>query len=170
VTRGATAPLDQRRARLVAADLLSHHPWTRIELTRRLQRRGAPADVATDVVADLVARGHVDDAAFARQWIATRSARGYGAGRLRAELAVRGVERAVIDAALAGLDANEALERARAAAARRLSALGRVDPERVAGRLRDYLLRRGHGAGVVARVVREALAGRAGGPPSTLIE
>jgi regulatory protein len=177
VKRGAGAPLDQRRARLVAADLLSRHPWTRAELTRRLQRRGASADVAAEVVADLVARGHVDDAAFAQQWIATRSARGYGAGRLRAELAVRGVESAVIEAALSGLDADEALERARAAAARRLPVLDPGDPRRLAGRLRDYLLRRGHGAGVVARVVREALAARdaggparAGDPPSTLIE
>jgi regulatory protein len=161
VKPGAAA-LDHRRARLVAADLLSRRAWTRADLTRRLGRRGAPADVAADVVADLVARGHVDDAAFAHQWIATRSARGYGAGRLRAELSVRGVENAVIDAALAGLDSGEALERARAAAARRLSALGGGDPRRVAGRLRDHLLRRGYPAGLVVRVVREMFG--MGGP------
>ena len=159
--RGAAAPLDQRRARLVAADLLSRRAWTRADLTRRLRRRGAPAEVAAEVVADLVARGHVDDAAFAQQWIATRSARGYGASRLRAELAVRGVETVVIDAALAALDSGGTLERARAAAARRLFALGGGDPRRVAGRLRDYLLRRGYPAGLVVRVVREALGARA---------
>jgi regulatory protein len=162
VKPSAAAPLDHRRARLVAADLLSRRAWTRADLTRRLCRRGAPADVAADVVADLVARGHVDDAAFAHQWIATRSARGYGAGRLRAELSVRGVDNAVIAAALAGLDSGEALERARAAAARRLSALGGGDPRRVAGRLRDHLLRRGYPAGLVVRVVREIFG--MGGP------
>jgi regulatory protein len=162
VKPSAAAPLDHRRARLVAADLLSRRAWTRADLTRRLCRRGAPADVAADVVADLVARGHVDDAAFAHQWIATRSARGYGAGRLRAELSVRGVDNAVIAAALAGLDSGEALERARAAAARRLSALGGGDPRRVAGRLRDHLLRRGYPAGLVLRVVREIFG--MGGP------
>jgi regulatory protein len=162
VKPSAAASLDHRRARLVAADLLSRRAWTRADLTRRLCRRGAPADVAADVVADLVARGHVDDAAFAHQWIATRSARGYGAGRLRAELSVRGVDNAVIAAALAGLDSGEALERARAAAARRLSALGGGDPRRVAGRLRDHLLRRGYPAGLVLRVVREIFG--MGGP------
>jgi len=161
VKRGAAAPLDHRRARLVAAGLLSRRAWTRADLTRRLYRRGAPADVAADVVADLVARGHVDDAAFAHQWTATRSARGYGAARLRAELSVRGVETAVIDAALAALDSGEALELARAAASRRLSALGGGDPRRVAGRLRDHLLRRGYPAALVVRVVREALGARA---------
>jgi len=162
VKPGAAAPLDHRRARLVAAGLLSRRAWTRADLTRRLCRRGAPADVAADVVADLVARGHVDDAAFAHQWTATRSARGYGAARLRAELSVRGVENAVIDAALAGLDSGEALERARAAAARRLSALGGGDARRVAGRLRDHLLRRGYPAALVVRVVRDIFG--MGGP------
>jgi regulatory protein len=157
VSRGAAAPLDERRARLVAADLLSRRAWTRAELTRRLRRRGAPADVAAGVVGDLVTRGHVDDAAFARQWAATRSARGYGAGRLRAELSARGVASALIDAALAEVDSGDALGRARAVAARRLSALRGGDPRRIAARLRDHLLRRGYSAGIVVRVVREAL-------------
>ena len=167
---GAWAPLDERRARLVAADLLSRRAWTRAELTRRLRRRGAPADVAADVVDDLVARGHVDDAAFARQWVATRSVRGYGAGRLRAELSARGVDAPVIDTALAELDFADALGRARALAARRLSALRGGDPRRMAARLRDHLLRRGYPAGLVVRVVREALGARVADLPPTLIE
>jgi regulatory protein len=150
-------PLDQRRARLAAGDLLSRRAWTCAELTRRLRRRGAPPDVAAAVVADLVTRGYLDDAAFARHWIATRAARGYGAARLRAELRARGVDGALIDAALGELDTGGALERARAIAARRLPALRRGDPLRAAGRLRDHLLRRGYPAGVVVRVVREAL-------------
>jgi len=161
VKRDAAGPLDHRRARLVAADLLSRRAWTRADLTRRLRRRGAPDDVAVDVVTDLVARGHVDDAAFALQWVSTRAARGYGAGRLRAELSVRGVDASVIGAALAELDSGDALGRARAAAARRLSAIRADDPRRVAARLRDHLLRRGYPGGLVARVVRESLGARA---------
>jgi regulatory protein len=169
VKRGAAAPLDERRARLVAADLLSRRAWTRAELTRRLRRRGAPDDVAAGVVADLVARGHVDDAAFAHQWVATRSARGYGAARLRAELSLRGVDAEVIAAAVAALSASDTLARARAIAARRLSALRGGEGSRVASRLRDLLVRRGYPAGLVARVVREALGPGAERPP-TLIE
>ena len=165
MSAGAAAPLDPRRARLVAADLLSRRAWTRAELRRRLVRRGAPADVAAEVVDDLVARGHVDDAAFARQWVATRSARGYGAGRLRAELSARGVDGALIDGALAQQDAGDALERARAAAARRLRALGGREPLRAAARLHDHLRRRGFPAGIAARVVRETLAPLPDPPP-----
>ena len=118
-------------------------------------RRGAPPEVAADVVADLTGRGHVDDRAFARHWVETRAARGYGAARLRAELRARGVAAALIDAALAALEPETALARAREMARRRLHALERGRPERLAMRLRDYLLRRGFGASVVARVVRE---------------
>jgi regulatory protein len=135
--------------------LLSRRAWTRAELAARLRRRGAPAEVATEVVNDLVTRGYVDDAAFARQWVATRAARGYGAARLRMELRARGIAPPLIASALDGLGGDDALARAREAARRRLPALRRGRPDRVAPRLRDYLLRRGFSTGVVVRIVRE---------------
>jgi regulatory protein len=122
----------------------------------RLRRRGAPAPVAAEVVADLTARGYLDDAAFARHWVATRSARGYGSARLRAELRARGVAGSLVDAAVAAQGDDE-LERARTVARRRLPALQRADRTRAAARLRDHLVRRGYSAAVVARVVRESV-------------
>jgi len=121
-------------------------------------RRGAPPDVADAVVADMVGRGYVDDAAFARDFVETRAGRGYGAARLAADLRARGVEPALVTAALGGLDRDAQLEKARAVARRRLPALRRAGPERAAGRLRDFLMRRGFTGGVVMRVVREVLA------------
>jgi regulatory protein len=121
-----------------------------------LRRRGAPAAVAAEVLADLTARGYLDDAAFARHWVATRSSRGYGPARLRAELRARGVAGSLVDAALAAQGDDE-LERARAVARRRLPALQRADRTRAAARLRDHLVRRGYSAAVVSRVVRESL-------------
>jgi regulatory protein len=147
--------LDTKAARLAAADLLSRRAWTAAELTRRLVRRGATADVAAAVVTDLTGRGYVDDAAFARHFVETRAARGYGASRLAVDLRARGVAPALIAAALGALDAETQLDRVRAVARRRLPSLRRVAPERAAGRLRDHLLRRGFPAGVVVRVVRE---------------
>ena len=121
-----------------------------------MRRRGAPAPVAAEVLADLTARGYLDDAAFAHHWIATRSARGYGPARLRAELRARGVAGSLVDAALAAQGDDE-LERARAVARRRLPALQRADRTRAATRLRDHLVRRGYSTAVVARVVRESV-------------
>lgn len=108
-------------------------------------------------MADLAARGDVDDAAFARLWVETRAARGYGPARLRTDLRARGVPATLIEAALSGVEGPGQLERARAVAHRRLPALQRAAPARAAARLRDYLLRRGFAGGVVARVVRECL-------------
>lgn len=154
--------LDTKAARLAAGDLLSRRAWTMAELTRRLVRRGAPPEVAAAVVDDLAGRGYIDDAAYARHFVETRSARGYGAARLAVELRARGVASALITAALAALDTAGQLERARALARRRLGALTARAPrrsaggaDRLAGRLRDYLLRRGFAGSVALRVVRE---------------
>src|SRR5687767_346501 len=156
--------LDVRTARLAAADLLSRRAWTRRELATRLRRRGAPPEVATEVVEDLAGRGYVDDVQFARHWVESRAPRGYGAGRLRAELRARGVAATIIDGALAPLASVRTLETARAVALRRLPILKRGKPERVAHRLGDYLMRRGYGTSVVTRVVRQ-LTGPAGNAP-----
>jgi regulatory protein len=106
-------------------------------------------------VNDLTARGYVDDAAFARHWVTARAARGYGAARLRMELRARGIAPGLITAALEALGGDDILARARETARRRLPALRRGRRDRVAPRLRDYLLRRGFSTGVVVRVVRE---------------
>jgi regulatory protein len=141
--------------------LLARRAWTRADLTVRLKRRGAPAEVAVEVAADLERRGYLDDAAYARHWISTRAPRGYGAARLRAELRARGVASTLIDAALSTLDRGDQLEEARRVARRRLPALRRAEPVKAAARLRDYLLRRGFAGGIVAQVVRETLRGTA---------
>ena len=137
--------------------MLARRAWTRAELTARLRRRGAPPDVATDVAADLERRGHLDDAAFARHWVTTRAARGYGAARLRAELRARGVASGLIAAAVSALEGSDQLEEARRLARRRMPALQRTAPLKAASRLRDHLLRRGFPGGIVAQVVREAV-------------
>ena len=114
------------------------------------------------MVADLTDRGYLDDAAFARQWVDSRGARGYGAARLRAELRVRGVDATVVEAAVAALSPETTLDRARALARRRLPVITRARPERAAARLSEYLRRRGYAPGVIARVVREATGAAAG--------
>jgi regulatory protein len=103
----------------------------------------------------MVARGYVDDAAFARDWVEARSPH-YGAVRLRGELRAKGVAGALIDAAL-GTATERQLERARELARRRLPTLRRAEPRRAVSRLRDHLLRRGYTPNIVARVVREML-------------
>ncbi len=117
------------------------------------------------LLTDLEVRGYLDDAQFARAWAESRSrSRGAGPGRLRAELRARGVEAGLIEAAIQETfgDPATVAASALAVATRRLEILKTRRPERVAARLRDYLLRRGYAAGIVAAVVR-TLCGPAGG-------
>jgi regulatory protein len=142
----------------VALDLLARKAWTRHQLRGRLLRRGAPLDVAESIAADFEARGYLDDRAFAIAWVETRgSGRGLGARRLREELLARGVDREVVEVALAGVGGEGVEEaRARALAARRLPSIARATPDRVARRLYEYLLRRGFSGRVARRVVVSA--------------
>jgi regulatory protein len=159
--RGATRPvLDPRLARAVALDLLARKAWTRQDLARRLRRRGAPADVAATVVADMEARGYVDDRAFALAWAASRARdRGFGRQRLHQELVARGVARPLVAAAIQrAFEETDELSRARGAATRRLSTLRRGAPDQKARRLHDYLRRRGYPGDVVRQVLRAVRA------------
>jgi regulatory protein len=143
---------------------LARKSWSGRELTRRLRRRGAPAEIAQAVVADLTERGYVDDQAFARWWAEARArGRRVGSHRLRQELLAKGIPRAMADAAIAAAfeEVGEA-ERAIAAGRRRLPALLRGQAARAPARLADYLLRRGYPAATVRQAVRALLAERGG--------
>src|SRR5262249_57997003 len=84
--------LDEKAEKLAAFELLAHHAWSTRELIRRLRRRGAPADVAGTVVAELQSRGYLDDEAFARWWAQARAeGRRIGSIRLRQELTTKGI-------------------------------------------------------------------------------
>lgn len=150
--------LDARAAKRVAYDLLSRKPWSRRDLTARLRRRGAPPAVAQEVVAELEAKGYVDDRAFARQWADGR-ARRLGSLRLRAELGRRGIARPMAEAAVgAAFDPGEEAARALEAARKRLPALLKRSRSRAPVRLRDFLLRRGYPPEITNRVVRRLCA------------
>jgi regulatory protein len=144
----------------VAFDLLSRNAWSRRDLLRRLERRGAPADVATSVVADLETRGYLDDRSFACWWAQARAkGRRVGSTRLRQELRAKGIPSHLVTAAIAAaFEEVPELDRAMEAGRRRLAALTRASGERVPPRLAGYLLRRGYPPSVVGRVVKTLLA------------
>ena len=94
--------LDAKAAKLAAFDLLARKAWSARELTSRLKRRGAPDEIAGAVVAEMVSRGYVDDASFARFWAESRALRRrVGSRRLRMELLQKGIPRDVAAAAVA---------------------------------------------------------------------
>jgi regulatory protein len=155
----ADAPLDAKAATAAAFDLLARKAWSVRDLARRLGRRGATPETARAVVADLQARGYLDDEAFARWWAQARAERRrVGSRRLQQELRTRGIPAELAaDAIAAAFQDGSELERALAAGRQRLPGL-RGKPERVPARLFAYLTRRGYPPTVVRQVVR-ALCG-----------
>lgn len=81
---------------------LGHKERTSAELAAWLQRRGfGPQDVEA-AISRLIEAGEVDDERFARRYAEDkRELRGWGPERIRDALSGRGLEQALIDAALA---------------------------------------------------------------------
>lgn len=142
---------------MVALGLLRRRLRSRNELEIALRRRSVPREAAVAVLGDLARQGLIDDARFARAWIADRLAlRPGGARRLRAELVARGVAPSVASEAIAGVmspDQEEALARRQAEA--RLRRLRGLPPPVARRRLVGWLQRRGYAADTIARIVRQ---------------
>ncbi|HUR16074.1 MAG TPA: regulatory protein RecX [Candidatus Limnocylindrales bacterium] len=84
-----------------AATFLGVRPRSVAETTRRLQHLGYPPPLVDEVVRRLIEMEYLDDAAFAKEWLESRDrARPRGLSVLRRELALKGVDRTVVEEAL----------------------------------------------------------------------
>ena len=84
-----------------AVELLSYRQMSGKEMRSKLIRKGFEAEAAEAAVAKLFELRLLDDEQYAAAVVRHYTAKGYGAGRLRAELAHRGVDRDYWDEALA---------------------------------------------------------------------
>ena len=148
------------------------------EVRRRLGRAGYRSDLVEGAIVRLTELGMLDDQAFGRAWVESRDrARPRGEIALRRELALKGVDRAVVDELLEErrdlggprVDGGTVdLEAARRLLARNERSLGRVaDPRQRRQRAYALLARNGFDP----ETCREASAGLTaaieanGGPP-----
>jgi regulatory protein len=157
-TSGAEPPRS-REAFERAVEALSHKERTAAELGTWLAGRGfEPAEIEP-AVERLVETGGLDDERFARQFAADkRELRGWGPERIRKALAARGVDRDLIEAALAGDGRGSQLERAVELLERRGEAP--LD-EAARGRALAFLARRGYDSELAHDAVRAAERGAA---------
>ena len=88
-----------------AAAFLAVRPRSVAETRRRLRFLGYRHELVDGVVERLAEMGYLDDEAFARAWLDSRDrARPRGAAALRRELALKGVDRTLVDGLLAERD------------------------------------------------------------------
>src|SRR6478736_7171409 len=133
---------------------LTQRSFARMDLDRRLRRKGHPPEVVAAALGRLQDQGLLDDEAFARGYVETRAARGRGPMRVQRDLMMMGVERGVVDRALtdAWPENISPEELARTLAAKRLKQLGKALPRQVLRRrLVQYLGRRGFGGATRGR-------------------
>jgi regulatory protein len=156
-----------------AYQLLGHRARSREELRRRLLQKGHGEVAVGAALGKLAAEGLVDDAEFARLYVADkRGLNGWGAQRIRRGLVQLGVEPAAIDVALRDQAADsEADEIERAVAVLRRKGAPQPPLDHARRRAYELLVRRGYSATVAYAAVRR-WAGegplRAGDAPSEL--
>lgn len=136
---------------------LSQRPLTVAEARAKLLARDHPEEVADAVVARAIAARMLDDRAFASVWVDDRGVnRGYGRARLQRELRRRLLDDDVIEEALARLeDHDEVAQATELARARAQRMPARLEPQKVAGRLVGFLVRRGYSSTVAHDVARK---------------
>nr|WP_297174349.1 regulatory protein RecX [uncultured Agathobaculum sp.] len=92
---------EQYRAALdMAAKQLSYRALSTRMLRNKLLEKGHEEQAVDYAIAWLTERNLLDDAAYAESVVRGYARRGYGAGRIRQELARRGIDRETADAAM----------------------------------------------------------------------
>ncbi|WP_370524249.1 regulatory protein RecX [Cellulomonas sp. APG4] len=121
-----------------------------------MARKDVPDDVAERVLDRFTEVGLIDDAEYARMLVRSRGeSRGLARRALAAELRRKGVGDDEAQEALATVDDETEIARARALLERRWPSLARLDPQVRARRALGMLGRKGYPAGLASRLVRE---------------
>ena len=142
------------RAYQSALHFLGSRPRSTTEVQRNLQEKGFGEDALAAAIARLVEHHYLDDEEFARYWLDNRSRfRPRSARAIRYELRQKGVESDAIDAALEGMDEDDA---AWDAATSKLDRWRNLPEDEFERKLSGFLARRGFGYATVRRTVQRA--------------
>jgi regulatory protein len=125
---------------------LNHHDRTESEVRRHLAGKGIEDGAVEDAIGTLREHGVLDDARYARLFAGDkRTLEGWGSERIRNTLASRGIDRDLIEAAVADdVDAGSEMERALEILRRRFPSPPRERRDR--DRALGVLLRKGFDA------------------------
>jgi regulatory protein len=144
----------EEKAKNVAIRYIEYRPRSIAETHQHLQKKEYPDDVIERVVQRLADVDLLNDAAFVRYWVEQRETfKPRSKMALQMELRQKGIERALIETAVAAIDEMAAATQAAETKARRWHNLPELDFKKKLG---GFLQRRGFGYDIV-REVTEAL-------------
>jgi regulatory protein len=139
--------------------LLARRAHSRVELLRKLTRRGYQGDEIRTALKRLEELGYLDDQSFARSFVRRRgSTRGPRA--LSAELAARGVDRSQVDTAVAEFGEVEQLAAATRIAERLYARKPAPGRKEILDQIGTKLVRRGFSVTIARAACQTVLAGR----------
>lgn len=145
-------------ARRIALDQLAVRQRSVSELRRAMDKRNVPEDVADEIIERFTEVALLDDAAFAAALTQSRSEHsGRGRARIRQELRAKGVDRDLIDDALAAIDPEDEYRAALDVAERKARTMASLEPHVARRRLAGVLARRGFSGNVVSSVLTRVL-------------
>jgi regulatory protein len=144
----------EEKAKNVAIGYIEYRPRSIAETRQHLLKKEYPDDVVERVVARLEAVELLNDAAFARYWVEQRETfKPRSKMALQMELRQKGIDRALIETAVAEVDEIAAATQAAQAKARRWQTLPQFEFRK---KLAGFLQRRGFSYEII-REVSEAL-------------
>ncbi len=150
---------DEYRKTLESAfRLLKYRDRSKVELRRRLLRKGYPEETVSEVIEYLCGLDFLNDRRFAQSWVNSRTgSRARGRSSLSSELQARGVSREVILDVLRGHDDSEEYSAAVCVAKEKLRRMDNLCAEKKKQRLYGHLRRRGFASDVIVRILREKI-------------
>lgn len=145
-------------ARQVVLRQLAVGPRTRKQLLDKLAQRGCADEVAARVLDRMAEVGLVDDQSFAEMMVRSRQeTKGLATPALRHELRRKGVPDDIVEGALQDVDPHRERAQAEELVDKRLRTLQGLDRVVQTRRLAGFLARKGYGAAVSYKVIRDAL-------------
>lgn len=152
-------------ARAILLRQLAAAPRSRQQLAEKLAERGVADDLAGRLLDRFTEVGLIDDAQYAAMLVRSRHAsRGLARRALAVELRRKGVGDEDAATALDQVDDAAEEEAARELLRRRFGSATHLDPQVLARRAMAMLGRKGYPPGLSARLVREMVDDRGGGP------
>ncbi len=139
-----------QKAKNYAFLLLKFRLRSENELRQRLEKKKFNTQIIERTLSFLKDKGFIDDKYFAKIWTESRVKRPLGIRRLKQELIIKGIDKAIIDSQINEIKKDYPEEEIVASIAKdRLNKLNGYDPQKARRRVYAYLLRRGFSPEVV---------------------
>ncbi len=145
------------RAKDAAYRYLTYRPRSRAEVEAKLRDKGFDEEVVQSAVSGLFRLGYLDDEKFARLWAESRvRLRAFGRRRIERELREKGIDPSIVRETMDGVFvADQEIDIAKKAAARKVKGMNSLDRETRRRRLAGFLERKGFPYDVIRVVLKK---------------